>query len=325
MRNVKSKFSIQLIFTAIVVVTVLLGSLVLCILPSFVDVGLDEPVGSSLLWVSLIVLLVFIITIVQFNKVFKKIIINDSGVVVSNLLRKRHYAWSDLSVINTELYSNDGDVIVISTTNLCKQKFYVDSYSNRALLYQVFNFAKAELSQGRTPTFEKFSYMETPHRIAIEGLNRFLAYGKNQLLTMNTIFISMCFAFTIFGFIPLIFKSETSTLIVSMSIGFSGLFFCLCYVIACQMFYFQINDIYLLVRHPFLPISRTYLLSDIKQVAITIGTKRSTALRVLTLNYNSDIFPAGGMRNREWSELLLRLQENGVFVRNDSVTKDFMK
>lgn len=85
-----------------------------------------------------------------------------------------------------------------------------------------------------------------------------------------------------------------------------------------QMHYFFIDDGYLIIKNHYFPWKNKKIsLRDIAEVDIETPNKRSTGLRVMSKDFNSELFGAGTLRNINWEELLKDFKLIGIPARDD--------
>lgn len=91
-----------------------------------------------------------------------------------------------------------------------------------------------------------------------------------------------------------------------------------------QMNYFLIDNGYLIIRNHYFPwFVRQINLSDISEVNIelpnggSISPGGTTSLRIMTGDFNSDIYGGGSLRDRNWNELLSDLKSISIPARDD--------
>jgi hypothetical protein len=85
-----------------------------------------------------------------------------------------------------------------------------------------------------------------------------------------------------------------------------------------QMHYFLIDDGCLIIKNHYFPWKNKKIsLQDIEEVDIETPNKRSTGLRVMSKDFNSELFGAGTLRNINREELLKDFKLIGIPVRDD--------
>jgi hypothetical protein len=84
------------------------------------------------------------------------------------------------------------------------------------------------------------------------------------------------------------------------------------------MNYFIIdNDSFIIKNHYFPWKRKIFSLNDILEMDIEQPNKRSKSLRILTKDYQSKLYGAGSLRQKNWDELRQDLKDIGIPVRSD--------
>jgi len=138
-------------------------------------------------------------------------------------------------------------------------------------------------------------------------------FSGNALTCLNSL---LFFGFIIF-LIYLLFvatKAEFRDQLVKLT----GLALLLYLLIGLQMFYFKVSSGYLIVRNHYLPwIHWHYKLEDIGNISIKKYDRLSRSLRISIKNRrNSRIFPAGSLRDEDWTALKIRLEQAALAVKD---------
>lgn len=83
-----------------------------------------------------------------------------------------------------------------------------------------------------------------------------------------------------------------------------------------QMFYFVIEDSFLIVRNHYFPwYKRVYLLNNISVVSFESPYRRSDALRIFRDDQSSKLFGAGSLRTSDWDQLKEEFTKLGIAIR----------
>ncbi len=89
---------------------------------------------------------------------------------------------------------------------------------------------------------------------------------------------------------------------------------------ASSMNYFGIAGEYLVVRHHFFVWKRHYYkLDDIKEIVFEQAGRSPNILRLISHNFNTHMYAASSLWDKDWLALMARLQANGVVVRNECI------
>jgi hypothetical protein len=89
-------------------------------------------------------------------------------------------------------------------------------------------------------------------------------------------------------------------------------------LLGTQMNYFLIDDGYLIIRNHYFPwFVKEINLKDIAEVNIELPNRGSKTLRILTKDFNSEVYGGASLRHKNWNELLNDLKTIGIPVRDD--------
>jgi hypothetical protein len=84
---------------------------------------------------------------------------------------------------------------------------------------------------------------------------------------------------------------------------------------------FGVSDKYFIVRNPNLFwIKKIYRLDDIKEVVFEQqDSNMPYSLRIISVDFESDLYMAGTLRNKKWRQLQENLEDKNINVRNECV------
>jgi hypothetical protein len=100
-------------------------------------------------------------------------------------------------------------------------------------------------------------------------------------------------------------------------IGFSVFMFLL---MSQSMNYFGLTSGYFVVKnHHLIWKTHLYKISDIKEIVFETHSKAPNSLRLITRDFKTKLYGAGTLHDKHWLELMDRLQEKGVVVRNECI------
>jgi len=134
-------------------------------------------------------------------------------------------------------------------------------------------------------------------------------YAGNPYTSFNTLLILGCSLWVFYGLIRSTHASSMFWLPIAMTLLFY-LFF------GTQMNYFIIDgDNFIIRNHYFFWKNKIIKLSDIREVTTETPYRRSRSLRILSGIYDSKLFGAGSLRDRNWDDLLKDLKSIGVAVK----------
>jgi hypothetical protein len=91
--------------------------------------------------------------------------------------------------------------------------------------------------------------------------------------------------------------------------------------LSSYMYCFGVSDNYLVVRNPNLFwVKKIYRLGDIKEVVFEQqDAKMPYSLRIIMMDFESDLYMAGTLRNKKWHQLQGDLESKNIKVRNECV------
>lgn len=110
--------------------------------------------------------------------------------------------------------------------------------------------------------------------------------------------------------------------VVSLFFTVSAFVFYMLLVYRSSYFTITQNKHLVILNHAFPFKQQVVRLSDIREVVFETHYRMPITLRVITNDFRSKSFPASTLRNRNWLELKIALEEHEIFVRNEAV-QDF--
>lgn len=244
-------------------------------------------------------------------KTSPQIILDDEFITVKSLFKSDVYLWSNISEIylsKKEPYKFLGTAVQIfeatSITFINGEKIILwdNMYSNvkeiRQFLYdKAYEKIKDPRSKLKNDSIKFITdkiYKGNPftsfNTLVVIGAFIFILYlvidGKNFSLTTNLVFLFPLFLYFIFGI---------------------------------QMHYFMIENENLIIKnHFFFWKTRTFPLNEIWETNFETPYRGSRSLRILTKDYDSKLFGAASLKNKDWKELRKDLSNIGIPVRSDS-------
>jgi len=94
------------------------------------------------------------------------------------------------------------------------------------------------------------------------------------------------------------------------------------FVHSWSMHYFNLTKDFLIIKnHNLLWRKRHVRLSDIEEVVIEVPEKQANTMRLITKDFKSSLYPAGTLRTQTWCDLIERLVEKGISVRNECISR----
>lgn len=84
------------------------------------------------------------------------------------------------------------------------------------------------------------------------------------------------------------------------------------------MNYFGLSDDYLIVRnHNYIWKRHRYKLSEVREIVFETYPRATYCLRIISKNFQAKLYQAGTLHDKRWLELMRKLEEKGITVRNE--------
>jgi hypothetical protein len=323
MTKIRSKFSIaQTVLIPFYLFVFTFGLAGLLIFAGSAALMKSDNVGYMLFGFGLVFLAMGILAVRHYMLLFNRITLDVGGIEIKGLLKRMTYSWSDITDIhltgkefeNFMFVSMPMEAITIELKNETREIVFVKLYSNMDRIRTALHFIKLRLSQQNQITDDCFTLVQRDEP-TVHDISNLEKYGGRHLLTMNRLFAHGGWLFIgwlfLFSDSPmnLIAKLIFSIFILAICIGLFGY----------QLHYFRLNGQYLVVKnHIWLWRNDTYNIKDLKEIVFEEPHKMSTALRVVTNNYETKLYPAGSIRSKSWSKLSKAFSKMHIDVRNEA-------
>lgn len=286
---------------------------------SFQDVsnGKVDSIFKTLIYGSVLMFGAMIGLVIHYLKTIKKIQIDNQGIKFTSLFRSEFIRWNDVKKI--ELIDRSRNrMIIAETTNLDLKSgkeidiiaaYYQNMPDLRMTLRQVHQFLTnnepVQLIQNTdTRTLESVKHLN------ISAMNN---YSGNHFLSFNGIMIYGMIAFSIY---VLLILDSPKYLGSIAAFSISGIFYGF---MGYQLHYFYLDKNYLVVKNHVWPwVNHVYKIEDIKEIVFEIPFRKSISLRVITKGYQSQLYPAGSLKNKSWKGLKEKFEGLKVNVRNEA-------
>ncbi|TRW25881.1 hypothetical protein FMM05_06565 [Flavobacterium zepuense] len=246
--------------------------------------------------------------LIRYHKNTPKIIITEKSIQVNRRFYKLSYI-KDVTYTGRQKFEDmlphykeaakitftNGDVVFIY------DELYENSSELKMYLDALLNPEKTVLSR---PTSTK---------INIEG-EHFYNYKKPLLFSLTGATFVLFSGFFLCMFIVFIVLHQHIA-----SCFFLLILLIIYYFMSAQLYYFSINEKYLVVRnHVIFRKKIIYTLNDIKEIVLVpIENRAPNALRVITNNYKNKRYYAATLYDSDWQKLRDHLEKEGVNVRNE--------
>jgi hypothetical protein len=255
------------------------------------------------------ILIIFpVLSIYLFFSTFQKsprILFDDEFLTAKYLFNEKIYSWSSIADIylsrkeNNMLQRMEATSIIFDNGE--KLNIWQNVYSNCEEMRSY--ISKKSFGKIRDPR---------PNIISknLQAITR-KRYSGNIFTSFNTLLVV---GMAIFMGISIKGKVKYEGLLI-IPVGFILLLF---FGVGTQMNYFLIDEGYLFIKNHFFPwINKQIRLEDIVEVDIETPYKRSTGLRIITKDFNSKMYGAGSLRDKNWEDLLSDLKLIGIPARDD--------
>lgn len=318
--TVKSRFNnVNSIIAPTLLVIFLTAMACLIMFLSFKDVenGKVDSILKTPIYGSIILFGAVILTTIHYIKICKSICIDNKGIKLSNLFKSEFIPWNDIRKIELIAKSQDGAMMPMDAANLILKSgrqldilapYYENMATIRQTLKQVVECQEANKPIELMP-LQTTSKVEP---IIFIDLNEMTKYSDNHILSFNGLLIYGLNALTIY--MTLNSSNYFGALFIT-----SILIFAFTYsVFGRQLHYYYLDKNYLVIKNHVWPwVNFTYRIDNIKQVSVEVPYRRSTALRVITKDYQSKVFSGGSLKSSTWKELLNGIQKLNVKTENE--------
>ncbi|MDN3657446.1 hypothetical protein QWZ08_17470 [Ferruginibacter paludis] len=239
-----------------------------------------------------------------------RISMDDNTIAVKYFFKLKLYHWTEVNAVAMSskqnysvllLFGQSLEATCVSFNNGEKLFIWDDMYSNTASMRQLIaNNTKDKITDPAPHINTKLIFADKK------------TYAGNPWITFNSIIIiAMAVCFTIM-FLNHPIHPEMAWFPVGCVLLF-GL------ALGTQMNYFVLDGTSLHVKnHYFFWKNKVFDLTDINEFAIETPHKRSTSLRVITKDFQSKLFGAGSLREKNWRQLRDDITAIGIPVRADT-------
>jgi len=320
----KSKFSIvQAVFIPFVLLLVNFafgGCLIL-----IGAVGLSKPSkeGYFFLIAGLVFLGLFVLIVRHYLRVFAQITVDEYSIAFRRLLKTTVYNWSDVQSIKLLgkeyefgwiIFDYPMEAATLEFLDGSREVVFIKYYANMDRIRTALHVIRTRIEEGEKITEDCFIPISRTQP-AINPPIDALKFGRNHLLTFNGIF-----AHSSWIFLAWLWLFANNGMGVLPKLGFTiyigGFFYG---ILGFQLHYFRLNGAYLMVRnHCWLWRRHNYRMKDIREIVVEEPHKMSTAIRVITTNYEDQLYPSGSINKKSWIRLMNEFARLGIPVRNET-------
>jgi hypothetical protein len=259
-------------------------------------------------WLFIVLDAFLLYRIIIYYKKCPVFIFSDDSIISKSFLNTRTYYWNELNDVNlsckessillkaskyeaTTLKFNNGDKIIL----------WNDTYSNLNEIRKYISEKAKEKIKDYSPAIKNSTIQSLGEKV----------YKGNSLINLNTILLFGCYLYCfIYVGNQLIEKPFLFGVFILPTLFFFGFGF--------QMNYFIIDNDSLIIKNHYFPWKKKiFSLNDILEMDIEQPHKRSKSLRILTKDYQSKLYGAGSLGQKNWDELKQDLLYIGIPIRRD--------
>lgn len=280
-----------------------------------VDSILNTPIYGAIILQGTVVFLVYF-----YFKTLKKIQITNQGIKLSTLLSSEFIPWSEVEKIDltgkSQIMMTPLESTSISLKTGKKKDIIAAYYENMPNLRTTLEQASHFLTNNESVDLKS----TTSHRKLISApllnFNEMKKYSGNHFLSFNGLMIYGWIGFLFF----LTFKTG-----IDFNLGFGLVLFLASLLFfygffGYQLHYFYLDKKHLVIKNHVWPWRKfVYSLADIKEVVFEIPYRKSISLRVITKDYQSNLYPSGSLRQKTWKALKNDLRIKKIKVRNEAL------
>ena len=249
-------------------------------------------------------------TIIRYFKNAPEFCINTVSLTFN---RKGTFFWKDLERIQMSGkwpfkfmldYPREG--MMLKFTGSKEIYVYDDMYANTAALKQFISHHIFNKPCQQSIILKK-------DKPAARSSEQFVWYKGSQWFSFRGVVLSLTLAFLLYA---IIVASNAGLMMVMFCIGI------VCFLIFSGLvYYFGISDNYFVVQNPNLIWIRTkYRLNDIQEVVFEQQhSKMPYSLRIVTKDFESNLYMAGALRRTTWKQLQNDLENRNIKVRNECI------
>ncbi len=321
--NLKSKFSIaQTILIPAYLLLTTFGVTGILLFAGSIALGKSDNRGFLLLGFGLVFLALSLLIVRHYVNIFNRINLNLEGIRIKGLFSEKMIKWTEIKKINL-LGKEDEKFMFTSipmeaasliTAQGDKKVILVKLYSNMDKIRTALHFINMKIERNEAITSDCFIQTKR-FTTKISSISNFTKYGGNHLLSFNGLLVYGGLSFTLWLFLfadspmNIIAKSIICGFMILFCVGFYGY----------QLHYFEINQEYLVVKnHIWAWKNDVYLIKDLRELVFEEPYRMSTSLRVITNTYETKLYPAGSLRNKSWSRLIMEFSKMGLQIRNEA-------
>lgn len=321
--KISSKLSILPNIIIILIIIVLFGGIGIMLLLRFF-----EKLETEITWANLILpflILVFIIYSIKYTIVnFPKIIIDNSGIIFSTYFKNEFFNWNEIESIkitgkenlNFLFTSMPNEATTLNLKNGKQKYIWTDNYSNISEIRILLDRAEKLLSENKTE-LNSLDFKINRNGKILNQVNYKdkIEFNGNHFFSANGLIFYGFIVFVLFMF----FEYPTKVPTANKTIALFAVGTFVCGIMSSKMHYFIITEKYIIVKNSiWFWFNKIYEIENIKELVIESPYKQSTSLRIITNDYQSEIYQAGSLRDSTWTEMKEYLLKKEIKIRNET-------
>lgn len=284
-----------------------------------VNTGNVDSIFKTPIYATVVLIGIIIGSVYHYLKMCQTIQIDTSGLKINSIFKAVFIPWKEIFEI--DLIAKDhatmslADATIIKLKNGKQLAIVGIYYENMANIRRALAQAMKHINCKEPVVIDR---MEELVKIDLVDLKKMTKYSGPHFLSFNGLVLYSWIALSFSLLMKMPLDSLISVLaMVLILLGISGFLYGF---LGLQLHYFYVDNNYLVIKNHFWPWkSHVYAIDNIKQVVFETPYKRSASLRVITNNYNSNLYPGESLRSSTWKNLLQKLKHLNVDIKNETV------
>lgn len=272
--------------------------------------ALSKAGEGFIILMSLSFIILALYTIVRYFKNVPNFYINTDAIVIN---RNTTFLWQDLERIELAGkrpfnymfgYPREGIMFKFKGSN--KIYLFDDMYANTAAIKRFIRYHIIKKTNDWIEPIIRPTISDIQHE-------QFVRYNGSQFLNYRGVILWIVLGLLCYGIII-----TNHVWLVAFLICLGIIFF---WWLSSFMCFFGVSDKYFIVRNPNLFwVKKIYRLGDIKEVVFEQqDSNMPYSLRIISVDFESDLYMAGTLRNKKWRQLQENLEDKNINVRNECV------
>lgn len=285
----------------------------LILLVGVLPAGKGNPIEWSMMFSGGLFILFGCYLVYYYSKIFLVLTLSNEGIRFSNWFHNSFIAWNQIKQINLTGKRASFGVLDEAVSLLQKdgqeRVIFVRYYQNMPRIQTALKMIHQQIRQRKLIDLSLVQKTEMNKQEQITDFSSFKKYSGNPLFSYNGLFVFAMLGFLLYNIVDLGFAERQTWIIAFMAL-------CIYVFFGFQLHYFYLNKEYLVIKNHAFPFRKIqFRLKDIEEVVFEEPYQRSTALRVITKDFQSKLFSGGSLNSRKWKTLMLGLRRNKVKIR----------